>query len=80
MYQSQLEEFEREIMWHNRYLEAAGVNSLEFLSDGGVYNIGVYSLFSGKTKWFSDFESAEAYCVATCPEAYWETTGWQKNR
>lgn len=80
MYQSELEEFEREIEWHNRHLEAAGVKDLIFIVDGGVDNIGVYSMTTHQAKWFGDFQSAEAYCVETYPEADWETTGWQKNR
>jgi hypothetical protein len=80
MYQSELEDFEREIKWHNRHLEAAGVESLKFISDGGIDNIGIYSLPARNTKWFNDFESAEAYCMSLYPNAYWETTGWQRNR
>lgn len=79
MSQSELEDFEDRILWHNRHLEAAGVKDLIFVGDGGVYNIGVYSMTTHKAEWFSDFEPAEAYCMGLYPDAYWETTGWQKN-
>lgn len=79
MYQSELEEFEDKLLWHNRYLEAAGVKDLIFVTNQGTDDIGVYSMTTHKAEWFSDFESAEQYCVSSFPDAYWETTGWKKD-
>lgn len=79
MYQSELEDFERELEWHNRFLEAAGVTDLIFVTDQGTDDIGVYSMSKREVRLFSDFRDAEQYCVSSFPDAYWETTGWKKD-
>ena len=79
MYQSELENFQHQLSWHNKYLEAAGVEELIFVYEDGLDDVGVFSLKTKEIEWFSDFESAEQYCVSSFPDANWETTGWKKD-
>ena len=79
MYQSELENFQSQLLSHNRFLEAAGVDELVFVYEDGLDDVGVFWLGTKDIEWFSDFRDAEQYCISAFPNANWETTGWKKD-